>query len=40
MIPANIRYSIYKDKESIKLENKFSAIPLKVPLVANMKNGY
>ena len=40
MIAANIRYSIYKNKESIKLENKFTGIPLKIPLVTNMKNGY
>jgi hypothetical protein len=32
VIPANIRFEFYKTRENIKLENKFSAIPMKLPL--------
>ena len=40
VIPANIRFEFYPDKMSVKLENKFSAIPLKVPLTTSMQEAY
>jgi NRPS condensation-like uncharacterized protein len=40
VIPANIRFSFYPRPETIKLENKFAAIPLTVPLLADMQSAY
>ena len=40
VIPANIRFEFYKTREDVKLENKFSAIPLIVPLTPTMKDSY
>jgi NRPS condensation-like uncharacterized protein len=40
LIPANIRFSFYPDKDSVKLENKFAAIPLAIPVVDTMSNAY
>jgi len=40
VIPANIRFKFYKTREEIKMENKFSALPFKVPLVDNMSSSY
>jgi len=40
VIPANIRFKFYKTRQSVKLENKFAAIPLRVPLVESMESGY
>ena len=31
---------MYKNKYDIQLENKFSAIPINIPLVENMKDSY
>ena len=35
-IPANIRFKFYPTPADVKLENKFAAIPLTVPLASNM----
>lgn len=32
MVPANIRWSMYKTFEAVKLENKFAPIPMTIPL--------
>lgn len=40
MMPANIRFKFYPTKEQIVLENKFSAIPLNVPLTDTMESSY
>jgi NRPS condensation-like uncharacterized protein len=32
MIPANIRWSMYRTSEEVKLENKFAPIPLTIPV--------
>lgn len=37
MIPANIRFKFYETREDVKLENKFAAIPLKVPVTKTME---
>jgi hypothetical protein len=39
-IPANIRFEFYPTREDVKMENKFAAIPLKLPLVTNMEKSY
>ena len=39
-IPANIRFEFYDKREKVKLENKFSAVPLEIPLVDDMQNSY
>ena len=31
-VPANIRFSFYKSVKTIKLENKFAVLPVKMPL--------
>lgn len=40
VIPANIRFSFYPSPEKVKLENKFAAIPLTVPLTQDMASSY
>lgn len=40
VIPANIRFRFYPSKEEVKLENKFSAMPLRVPLSDTMEAAY
>jgi hypothetical protein len=35
-IPANIRFKFYPTVDKVKLENKFSAIPIVLPLCQNM----
>ncbi len=40
MIPANIRFKFYPTPEEVKLENKFAAIPMLVPLTENMDSAY
>ena len=40
VIPANIRFRFYATVEDIKLENKFAAIPLKIPLAETMDEAY
>jgi len=39
-IPANIRFAFYPTPDKIKLENKFAAIPLTVPLTQDMPSAY
>ena len=39
-IPANIRFKFYPTPADVKLENKFAAIPLTVPLASTMKDAY
>lgn len=40
MIPANIRFKFYPTPEDVKLENKFAAIPMLVPLTEDMESAY
>lgn len=40
VIPANIRFKFYPTRADIVLENKFSALPLMVPLTDGMKDSY
>ena len=40
VIPANIRFSFYPTADKVKLENKFAALPLSVPVVSDMKSAY
>ena len=40
VIPANIRFKFYPSPDKVKLENKFAAIPLTIPLVEDMKRSY
>ena len=40
VIPANIRFEFYPTAEKVRLENKFSAIPLKIPLCESMNDAY
>ena len=39
-IPANIRFGFPPTRESIKLENKFTVLPLTIPLCDSMKDSY
>lgn len=39
-IPANIRFRFYPTPQDVKLENKFGAIPLTVPLAPTMEEAY
>lgn len=40
MMPANIRWGFYKSREDIRIENKFAALPIKMPLINNIKDSY
>jgi NRPS condensation-like uncharacterized protein len=40
LMPANVRFKFYKDYEDIKLENKFSGVPIIMPVVSNMTEAY
>jgi len=40
IIPANIRFKFYPTPEAVRLENKFAAIPLKLPLTESMESAY
>lgn len=40
LMPANMRYKFYQTREEIKAENKFSSMPLKMPIAAKMKDAY
>lgn len=35
VIPANIRWAMYKRPEDVKLENKFAPIPISLPLIGD-----
>ena len=39
-VPANIRFKFYPTRETVKLENKFAAMPLQVPLCSEMNSSY
>ena len=39
-MPANIRFGFYETRESLKLENIFTAIPVKLPMTSSMESGY
>ena len=36
LIPANMRFGMYRTADTVKMENKFAALPLKMPLIKNM----
>ena len=40
VIPANIRFEFYKSREDVKLENKFSVLPIRIPLIKTMEEAY
>ena len=40
VIPANIRFEFYKSRDHMKLENKFSVLPLRIPLIKTMQEAY
>lgn len=40
VIPANIRFRFYPTREEVKLENKFAALPLTLPLTSDMPSAY
>ena len=40
VMPANIRFGFYETRESLKLENIFTAIPVKLPMTSSMESGY
>ena len=40
VIPANIRFKFYPTRESVVLENKFAALPLKLPITEDMPSAY
>ena len=37
VIPANIRFKHYPSIDELKLENKFAAVPLRIPLKGDIK---
>ena len=39
-MPANIRFGLYKTRDDVRLENKFTAVPLTMPLYENMEGAY
>lgn len=39
-IPANIRFKFYESRQKVKLENKFTAISIKMPLCPDMEGAY
>lgn len=39
-LPANIRFKFYETYDEIKLENKFSCIPINIPLSKTMEDAY
>ena len=40
VIPTNIRLQFYNTKKDVKMENKFTAIPLKIPLYSHISDAY
>jgi len=40
VIPASVRFEFYPKREDVKLENKFSAIPVVFPLTETMEGAY
>lgn len=39
-LPANLRFKFYKSRYHVKMENKFAALPLTVPLSSSMEKAY
>ena len=40
MMPANIRFNLYPDRESVKPENKFGGITIRIPLFSKIQDNY
>lgn len=40
VVPASVRFEFYPKREDVKLENKFSAIPILLPLSDTMEEAY
>jgi len=40
VIPGNIRFGFYQKREDVKIENKFTAMPLSAPLTKDMASAY
>jgi hypothetical protein len=40
VMPANIRFGFYPSREKVKYENKFTAVPLQIPLTKSMSTAY
>jgi len=40
IMPGNIRFGFYQKREDVYLENKFTAMPLSVPLTKDMTSAY
>ena len=40
LLPANIRFRWYPTADDVSCENKFAALPVKLPIIANMKDSY
>lgn len=39
-LPANLRFKFYKSRQHVKMENKFAALPICVPLSSTMEESY
>lgn len=39
-LPANLRFKFYKSRRDVKMENKFAALPLTVPMSSTMEEAY
>jgi len=39
-MPVNIRFNFYKTPEEVKIENRFSIMPLRIPLCDSMQGSY
>ena len=40
VVPANIRFGLYHTRADVRIENKFAAVPLLMPLCETMKESY
>lgn len=40
LIPANIRFKFYENADDVKIENKFSGVPIVMPIVSTMEEAY
>ena len=39
-MPVNIRFDFYSTPDDVRIENRFSIMPLRIPLFGNMKESY
>jgi hypothetical protein len=39
-MPVNIRFDFYQTPDDVKIENRFSVMPIRIPLFGNMKESY